>query len=105
MLNALRKKLGGELPAKPPAAMETKTPLPAPPAKLILETQRAFFIQVGAFSAEARANIAAKQVGGSSEANGKYWRVRAGPYPSEAAAKAALGPVVAKGYRDARITR
>ncbi len=109
LLNALRKKLAAMPVAvsRPPVAPVTKMPLPSPvhPLKAIVATGRAYFLQVGSFSTEARANIAAKQVGGSSQANGKYWRVHTGPYPSEEAAKAALGPVVAKGYRDARITR
>jgi rare lipoprotein A len=106
LLNALRKKLGA-MPvavvlAKPPATSVQIKPLPSKTPAVVEAT---YFVQVGAFSTEARANSAAKQVGGSSQASGKYWRVRTGPYPSEAMAKAALGPVVAKGYRDARITR
>lgn len=73
---------------------------PAPPAG-----RGHIFIQIGAFSTRARAATAARQVGGSIQAAGKFWRVRTGPYVSEAAAKAALGPVAAKGYRDARIIR
>ena len=64
-----------------------------------------YYIRVGSFSTEARAGVAARQVGGSVQVAGRYWRVRSGPYASETAAKAALGPVAAKGYRDARITR
>ena len=105
LLNALRKKLGATPVAMPPVTPENRAPLPAPPTKAIVAVREIFFVQVGAFSTEARANIAAKQVGGSSQTSGKYWRVRTGPYLTEAMAKAALGPVVAKGYRDARITR
>ena len=117
LLNALRKKLGAtpitvvqsaipEDKAPVPGSKTVKIPAPKPSlAKPMAATNRVYFIQVGAFSTDTRANIAAKQVGGSSKASGKYWHVRTGPYLSEAMAKAALGPVVAKGYRDARIIR
>ncbi len=106
LLNALRKKLG----ARPVAVLVAKPPATPAAVKPVLQKAPAamggtYFVQVGAFSTEARANIAAKQVGGSSQASGKYWRVRTGPYQTEATAKAALGPVVSKGYRDAMITR
>lgn len=107
LLNALRKRLG---PTQAKAADPTaKAPAPvtrdgakaqAPPAP----RPGQYYIQVGSFSTAARAGVAARQVGGSVQAAGKYWRVRTGPYASDAAAKAALGPVAAKGYRDARIT-
>ena len=103
LLNALRKKLGATpVPVVRTAAVpEPKIWVP----KQSAVTGGAYYVQVGAFSTETRANVAAKQVGGSSQASGKYWRVRTGPYSTEISAKAALGPVVAKGYRDARIIR
>lgn len=108
LLKALRKRLGAPLTAT--ADMKAK------PSALVKDPGQAaqaapasrpggYYVQVGAFSTEARAGVAARQVGGSIQPAGKYWRVRTGPYASEAAAKAALGPVAAKGYRDARITR
>lgn len=108
LLNALRKKLGATPVALPkPAAKPTAMPAAAKPLppNVPVAAGGAYFVQVGAFSTEARANIAAKQVGGTVQASGKYWRVRTGPFANTAAAKAALGPVTAKGYRDARITR
>ena len=104
LLNALRKKLGATpvAMAKPAAMPAVAKPLPS---NVPVTASGAYFVQVGAFSTEARANIAAKQVGGTVQASGKYWRVRTGPFANTAAAKAALGPVTAKGYRDARITR
>lgn len=64
-----------------------------------------YFVQVAAFSNEGRAKSTAGQVGAGIERAGNIWRVRKGPYASEASARAALGPIAAKGYRDARITR
>lgn len=132
LLNALRKKLGTTpilvtnpavvaadiaaqvaTPTRPvakPAAKPVAKPAP-PTAKPVSANPAAppadsyYYVQVGAFSSEANARTAAKQVGGSFQAAGKFWRVRTGPFASETLAKAALGPVVAKGYRDARITR
>lgn len=109
LLKALRKRLGtspavasdGKAKASVPAARPAERRAPVAPAA----RSGGYYVQVGAFSTEARAGVAARQVGGSIQPAGKYWRVRTGPYASEAAAKAALGPVAAKGYRDARITR
>lgn len=64
-----------------------------------------FYVQVAALSSRWRAQQVAKQIGGGVQPAGNLFRVRNGPYPSEAAARAALGPLAAKGYRDARITR
>jgi rare lipoprotein A len=64
-----------------------------------------YFVQVAAFSNEARARATAGQTGSGIERAGSIWRVRKGPFANEASARVALGPVVAKGYRDARITR
>lgn len=64
-----------------------------------------YYVQVAAFSNEGRAKSTAGQVGAGVERAGNIWRVRKGPFASEASARAALGPIAAKGYRDARITR
>jgi rare lipoprotein A len=64
-----------------------------------------YYIQVAAFSSEARAQSAARSVGGTVQRAGSVWRVRKGPYVSESAARENLGAVAAKGYRDARVTR
>ncbi|WP_447930716.1 septal ring lytic transglycosylase RlpA family protein [Sphingopyxis fribergensis] len=65
----------------------------------------AYLIQVGAFSAESRANAAAKTVGGHVTKAGNLWRVRVGPFASDAEARGALGKVKAKGFRDAVVQR
>lgn len=127
LLNALRKKLAGQAPAPTPVAappppvkpakaakpVAAKPPAPAPkpvaakppPSTPAPAATGRHFIQVAALSSEARAQTLAKSLGGSVVASGKVWRVRTGPYASDAAARAALGPIRAKGYRDARITR
>ncbi len=64
-----------------------------------------YFVQIAAFSDRGRAENVARQMGARVERGGNVWRVRKGPYANEGAARAALGPVVAKGYRDARVTR
>jgi rare lipoprotein A len=64
-----------------------------------------YYVQVAALSTRWKAQQVAKQIGGGVQPAGNLFRVRKGPYPSEAAARAALGPLAAKGYRDARITR
>ncbi len=64
-----------------------------------------YFVQVAAFSSRQRADVAARSVGGTVQQAGNVWRVRKGPYPSEASARSAIGPIAAKGYRDARVTR
>lgn len=64
-----------------------------------------YYIQIGAFASQPRAQALAKQAGASVIAAGPVWRVRTGPYASENTARAALGAIIAKGYRGARVTR
>ncbi len=64
-----------------------------------------YIVQVGAFSSEARANAAAKSVGGTVTKAGNLWRVRVGPFASDADARGALGKAKAKGFRDAMVQR
>lgn len=64
-----------------------------------------YVVQVGAFSAESRANAAAKSVDGHVTKAGTLWRVRVGPFASDAEARGALGKVKAKGFRDAVVQR
>ena len=64
-----------------------------------------FVVQVGAFSAEGRANAAARSVGGHVTRAGNLWRVRVGPFANDAEARSALGKVRAKGFRDAVVQR
>jgi len=77
----------------------------APPKPLAAGVSGPYAVQVAAFSTEARANATAKSVGGSVSKAGNLWRVRMGPFASEAEAKAALGKAHAKGFRDAVVVR
>lgn len=100
----------------PPEAEPMKPASKAPPVilpKAVVGNKRAdastlatdYFIQLGAFSTQSRAETFAKKAGASVFAAGNVWRVRLGPYEDEESARAALGPLAAKGYRDARVTR
>lgn len=75
---------------------EPTKPVTTPPAK-------GLYVQVGAYSSRARADAAAKAVGGSVSAAGKLWRVRVGPHKDRGQADAALAKVRAGGYADARV--
>lgn len=81
------------------ALPETKPMRPAQPAA----AKGAYVVQVGAFSNKARADSLAAQLGAwVSEAKG-LWRVRLGPYGSEAAARQGVEKAAAKGYSGGRI--
>jgi rare lipoprotein A len=86
---------------------EAGRPAPRGPAQIrpAMGGSGAYFIQIAAFSDRGRADVVARQMGARVERAGTIWRVKKGPYPSDAAARAALGGVAAKGYRDARVTR
>ncbi len=62
-----------------------------------------WFIQVAAVSSRARAEDIAEYVAGRIEPAGALWRVRMGPYKSEAEATSALAQVRSDGYQDARL--
>lgn len=78
---------------------------PATPAKPVSAVSGKFVVQVGAFSSESRADAAAKSVGGTVSKAGNLWRVRIGPFASDAEARTALGTAKAKGFRDAVVQR
>ncbi len=66
----------------------------------------AWYVQIGAFSSQSRAQAYAKKAGGSTVMRaGNVWRVRAGPYASEDAARGAAGQWQRKGYPGARASR
>jgi rare lipoprotein A len=104
MLTALRKKLGitPQSPA-PIAATKPAAPVaasrPIPPAA----SSGNWFVQLGAFSGKDRAESMAKRAGARVDPVGSLYRVRFGPYRSEAEAKEALRSIHAKGYPEARI--
>jgi rare lipoprotein A len=62
------------------------------------------FVQAGAFSDHARAQVASR-IGGSLSKLGNVWRVRVGPFGSQSAAASALAKVKSAGYSEARIQR
>jgi rare lipoprotein A len=89
---------------KPPAVVLPKPTLSnkmAPASTIAAD----YFVQLGAFSTKARAEDFAKKAGANVILAGNVWRVRLGPYETEESARAALGQLGAKGYRDARVTR
>jgi rare lipoprotein A len=88
-------------------APTTAKPAPTKPAP---DPNRAdvkgeYVVQVGSFSTEARAAAAARSVGGYVSKAGNYWRVRIGPFASDAAAQGALATARSKGFRDAVVRR
>lgn len=83
----------------------TTSPPPAATAKPAAPSSGALFVQVGAFSTQARAEAAAKMVGGTASKAGTLWRVRTGPFGEKAKADAALAAARAKGFRDATVVR
>jgi rare lipoprotein A len=131
LLNALRRKLANEAPpvvavpavVTPPALKPVAKPIVKPTPKPVMKPSPkpaekspvnlvekpvvagTYFIQIAAFSSKANAEKLAKQLDARVEPVGALWRVRKGPYANAAAARVALGPIAAKGYRDARITR
>lgn len=85
--------------SKPPVAAPVATaPKPAPAA-----TGPGYDIQVAALTNRARAASLARRIGGRVEVAGALLRVRTGPYPTEAAARAALPQIRAKGFADAHV--
>lgn len=78
---------------------------PAATAKPAVAVTGKYVVQVGAFSSESRANVAAKSVGGTVSKAGNLWRVRIGPFASDADARGALANAKAKGFRDAVVQR
>lgn len=93
-----------------PAPMATPSPKPTPkpspkPAPAAARQTAGLYVQVGAFSTRPRAETVAKAVGGGVTAVGSLWRVRSGPFATQAEADAALAKARRSGYADARILR
>ena len=93
-------------PVAAPLPKPAPVPAPAPASKpAAAATHGRYAVQVGAFSSRANAQSVASKIGGSVSPAGKFWRVRMGPFASEAESKAALAKAKAAGYSDARIQR
>jgi rare lipoprotein A len=84
-------------PAAPVAAPKTIAPAPTYGSP--------WYIQIAALSRQDRAVELARSLGGEVSAGNGFYRVRTGPYATQQAARAALGPIQSKGYPDARLTR
>ncbi|WP_225007393.1 MULTISPECIES: SPOR domain-containing protein [Novosphingobium] len=87
-------------PAAQPRPLARHTPLAHPTSSATATVSR--HVQVGAFSTRARAEAAARQVGGTVTPSGNLWRVRIGA-SSTAQAQAALAKARRAGYADARV--
>jgi len=85
---------------KPAVAAAPRAAEPAAPAP-----RGPFTVQVGAFSTRERAELAARQVGGTVAPAGKLFRVRIGGFAGPAQAAGALAKARRAGYSDARIQR
>ena len=96
---------GKTKPVAKPVAAPVPIPTPTPPQAPKPAAHGKFAVQVGAFSGRSNADSAARKVGGAVSPIGKLWRVRMGPFGSEAEAKAALAKAKAAGYSDAQIQR
>lgn len=87
-------------PLPKPASKPAPKPAPTPPRQTA-----GLFVQVGAFSTRQRAETVARAAGGGVTAVGSLWRVRSGPFATQAEADAALAKARRSGYADARILR
>ncbi|HEX7822781.1 MAG TPA: SPOR domain-containing protein [Sphingobium sp.] len=94
-----------EKPKPKPALPDRVAPRPMVVPKSAVEPAKGsgFAIQVAAFSNRAKADALARTLGGHVETAGGIARVRKGPYATEAAARAALPQIRAKGFADARV--
>lgn len=110
LLVALRKRLPGQSRPDVPV-QQASAALLSKPATLVspkvmpqpAAMRGGYVVQVGAFASKTRADGLAAQIGGWVTQGGGLWRVRFGPYPSEAAARQGVEKAAAKGYSDARI--
>ena len=97
---------GKPKPLPAPLAKPASVPAPAPTSTPVAAAVHGkYAVQVGAFASRANAQAVASKIGGTISPTGKLWRVRMGPYASDAEAKAALAKARAAGYGDARIQR
>lgn len=86
----------------------TRAPKPAASAqRQSAATSGGYVVQVAAFSSKSRADALARQIGASVSASsdGRLFRVRFGPYSSEAEAQRGLATARQKGHSQARIYR
>jgi rare lipoprotein A len=117
LLAGLRLRLNGSAPA--PAPRLPKPVIADPPQPVIAKpdhqapavgrgtpaTGASYYVQVGAFSSQARAASLAKSMDGSVVPLGKLWRVRLGPFDSAGRAAQARDGAAKRGYGDAKVVR
>lgn len=89
----------------PPQLLRAPPPVrvAASPAPVSSARRGGYVVQIAALSSRPRADALARSVGGYVMPTGSLFRVRTGPFPSEAAARGSLGQVRAKGYAEARL--
>jgi rare lipoprotein A len=93
-------------PTPTPTARPTPTAKPTPVARPIPAAPRqSLVVQAGAFSSRERAKAVAAAVGGTVAPAGRLFRVRIGPFATQAEADAALAKARTAGYSEARIQR
>ena len=90
-------------PAEPVAPPRVAAAIPVAAVPVAMVPRGGWFIQVVAMGDRARAEEIAEMVAGRIEPVGMLWRVRMGPYKSEAEATSALAQVRSDGYQDARL--
>lgn len=85
----------------------TRAPAPAAPAasrgEARVRSSGGYVVQVAAFSSQTRAEALARRIGAGASRAGNLWRVRLGPYPTQAAAQQGVHQAAAKGFENARI--
>lgn len=89
--------------ARVPAPAPTRAPSPAKAASTLSTRSGGYLVQVGTFSTRERALNVARAIGASVAQTGSYWRVRLGPYASQAAAQDGVRKAASKGFAGARI--
>ena len=96
---------GRRPPVATPTPKPTTAPAPASTPAVVAPASGKFAVQVAAFSVRERADVVAKKLGAQVVQSGQLWRVRMGPFATQADAQAALAKAKAAGYSDARIQR
>ncbi len=88
-----------------PRVIPSPRPTPSPSASSAPAGAGNLIVQIGSFANPRNASAAAAKIGGRTRASGNLTRVTMGPFPSRAAAEAALAKARGAGYSDARIQR
>lgn len=103
LLVGLRARLGEEVRTVPIATAAEKPVDAGVRVSAPALVARNYIVQVASFSSRDRAEALAKRIGAHLVETSPMWRVRLGPYPNRAAAKAGVDQAASKGFRDAAI--